>query len=226
MPRDEIELRGKVAGGAMKFGLLLVAPLALFAQNGKLIWTKSFPGSTPAWVQITIEPGGQGVYKEEPNDPQPFLFKLTADETKTMYGLAEKLGWFQRNVESGLPVAKMGEKTFRYEDGAKSSEQKFNYSTDPDAQSLADWFERITESERYLMELERAGRFDKLGVNKVILQIHAAWERKRLVAVDQYLKWLDRIARNESYLNMARERAALLAEQFRNPAPAEAPKAQ
>ncbi|MBM3785530.1 MAG: hypothetical protein FJW30_14285 [Acidobacteria bacterium] len=208
--------------------LLLLAAMAAaaWAQSGKLIWTKSFPGSTPAWVRITIEPNGQGQYIEEPNDPQPYAFKLTESEVKTMYGLAEKLGWFNRNVESGLPVAKMGEKTFRYEDGAKASEQKFNYSIDPDAQALADWFERITESERYLMELERSGRFDKLGVNKVILQIHAAWDRKRLVAVEQYLKWLDRIARNESYLNMARERAALLADQFRNPAPAEAPKQQ
>ena len=200
----------------MKF-LILLAAASAFAQNGKLIWSKSFPGSTPAFVKITIERNGSAVYVEELNDPQPFLFKLNETEVTTMFGLAEKLGWFNRNLESGLPVAKMGEKTLRYEDGPKAQEQKYNYTTDLDAQALADWFERITESERLLMELERSARFDKLGVNKIILQIQIAWDKKRLVAPDQFLKWLDRIVKNESYLNMARDRASQLAGAFRDP---------
>jgi hypothetical protein len=118
----------------------------------------------------------------------------------------------------------MGDKTLRWESGGKTQEQTFNYSSDVDAQQLTDWFEKISESERYLMELERSARFDKLGVNRVILQIQAAYEKKRLVAVDQYLKWLDRVTKNESYLNMARERAARLADIFRNPPPVEGSK--
>ncbi|MBI2685751.1 MAG: hypothetical protein HYX27_05510 [Acidobacteria bacterium] len=204
--------------------LLFLLAAAAWADDGKLIFLKSFPGSTPAWVKIVVEKNGQGVYAEAPDDPQPLAFKLSDPDTAAMYGLAEKLGWFSRTLESGLPVARMGEKTLRYEGGGKAQEQKFNYSTDTDAQALSDWFERITESERYLMELERSARFDKLGVNRVILQIQAAYERKRLVALDQYLKWLDRVTKNESYLNMARERAARLAEIFRNPPPAEATK--
>jgi hypothetical protein len=207
----------------MRFMLALLS-LSAWAQDGKLIFTKSFPGSTPAWVKIVLEKNGQAVYSEAPDDPQPLTFKLSAPETEMMYGLAAKLGWFTRTIESGLPVARMGDKVFRYEAEGKAQEQKFNYSADPDAQALTDWFERISESERYLLELERAARFDKLGVNRVILQIQAAHERKRLVAVDQFLKWLDRVTKNESYLNMARERASRLAETFRNPAPVEAAK--
>lgn len=203
---------------------LLLFPAALMAQDGRLIFMKSFPGSTPAWVKIVLERSGQVVYSEAPDDPQPLQCKLSEQETMAMFGLAEKLGWFTRTLESGLPVAKMGDKTLRYEAGEKAQEQKFNYSSDPDAQALTDWFERISESERYLLDLERAARFDKLGVNRVILLIQAAHEKKRLVAVDQYLKWLDRVTKNESYLNMARERAARLAEIFRNPAPAEGSK--
>ena len=204
--------------------LLVLVSLAAWAQDGKLIFMKTFPGSTPAWVKIVIEKNGQAVYSEAPDDPQPLTFKLTETETGAMFGLAEKLGWFTRTIESGLPVARMGDKVFRYEGEGKAQEQKFNYSSDLDAQALADWFERISESERYLLELERSARFDKLGVNRVILQIQAAYERKRLVAVDQFLKWLDRVTKNESYLNMARERAARLAETFRNPGPVEVAK--
>jgi hypothetical protein len=207
----------------MRFMLALLS-LSAWAQDGKLIFMKSFPGSTPAWVKIVLEKNGQAVYSEAPDDPQPLTFKLSAPETETMYGLAAKLGWFTRTIESGLPVARMGDKVLRYEGEGKTQEQKFNYSSDPDAQALTDWFERISESERYLLELERAARFDKLGVNRVILQIQAAHDRKRLVAVDQFLKWLDRVTKNESYLNMARERASRLAETFRNPMPAEAAK--
>ena len=196
---------------------LLAVSLCACGQDGKLIFSKVFPGSTPAWVKIVVEKNGQAVYTEAPDDPQPLTFKLTEAETAAMYGLAEKLGWFTRTLESGLPVAKMGDKALRYEGEGKAQEQKFNYSSDPDAQALTDWFEKISESERYLLELERSARFDKLGVNRVILQIQAAYERKRLVAVDQFLKWLDRVTKNESYLNMARERASRLAETFRNP---------
>ena len=44
-------------------------------------------------------------------------------------------------------------------------------------------------------------------------------DRKRLVAVEQYLPMLDRIASNESYMHTARVRASELAEAIRNPSP-------
>jgi len=53
-------------------------------------------------------------------------------------------------------------------------------------------------------------------VNQSILQLQAAWERKRLLGIQQYLPMLDRVAKNESYLHMARSRAAALADAFRN----------
>ena len=68
-----------------------------------------------------------------------------------------------------------------------------------------------------------AANMDWLGPPPTAEQ-SAAYEKKRLVAVDQYLKWLDRVTKNESYLNMARERAARLADIFRNPPPVEGSK--
>lgn len=209
----------------MRVLLLGLVACVAWADEGRLVFQKSFPGSTPAWVKIVVEKSGQAVYTEAPDDPQPLSFKLSEAETTAMFALAEKLGYFTRTLESGLPVAKMGDKTLRWEGAGKAPQQQtFNYSSDVDAQQLTDWFEKVSESERLLLELERSARFDKLGVNRVILQIQAAYEKKRLVAVDQYLKWLDRVTKNESYLNMARERAARLAETFRHPAPVEGQK--
>jgi hypothetical protein len=132
-----------------------------------------------------------------------------------MFALAARLDHFKRPLESGLKVAMMGIKTFRIEDGGEQREVKFNYSEDADARALQDWFERISETEQNFINLERTVKYDKLGVNAAILQLQVTIDRKRLVAPEQFLPLLDRVARNDSYLNMARSRAAGLAEAFR-----------
>ena len=109
----------------------------------------------------------------------------------------------------------MGTKTFRLENGGEKHEVKFNYSDDPMARLLADWFERISESEQNFINLERAAKYDKLGVYKAVLNLEYSMERKRLVARDQFLPLLDRIAKNETYMHTARARAAAVAEAIR-----------
>ncbi|MBN8729714.1 MAG: hypothetical protein J0L64_04175 [Acidobacteria bacterium] len=193
--------------------LLVVAALAPAAP--RIVYSKSFPGSTPAFVEITLEQSGDVLYKEAPDDQQPLKFKLAEADTQQIFELAAKLDYFKRELESGLKVAKMGDKTYRWEDGATKNEVKFNFTTDLDGKAIQEWFEKIAETEQHVFALERAVRFDKLGVNKVLLQFQAAMERGRLVASDQFLPWLDRVAKNDSYLNMARERAAGLAATIR-----------
>jgi hypothetical protein len=111
----------------------------------------------------------------------------------------------------------MGIKTLRYEaDGeSKAGEVKFNYTENLDARALSEWFERIGDTERGLIALENAARFDKLGVQEAILRIEIIRDQKRLVAPEQFLPMLDRVAKNESFLHMARERAAALADSIR-----------
>jgi hypothetical protein len=132
-----------------------------------------------------------------------------------MFGLAEKLDRFKRPLESPLKVAQMGMKTFRLEDGANKSEVKFNFSEDADARALTDCFERISETGQDYFALERTVKYDKLGVNQALLQLNIAMDRKRIVSPEMFLPLLDRVARNATYLNMARARAANLAESIR-----------
>jgi hypothetical protein len=123
-----------------------------------------------------------------------------------------------------VKVAFMGMKTFRWENGAQTGETKFNFSDDLTARALADWFERISESEQHYINLERAAKYDKLGVLKALLQLESSIDRKLLVASSQYLPLLDRIVKNESYMHTARVRASGLAEAIRGGAPASASK--
>lgn len=198
---------------------LSVSPASSAGPGGspRITFSKSFPGSLPAWEEIVVDKTGAGQYKDDPKDDDPLKFQLTAGEAGQIFDLADKLNHFSRPLESGLKVANMGMKTLRYEaDGqAKPAEVKFNYTEDIDGKALADLFERIAESERALIKLETSARFDKLGVQDAILQIEILRDQKRLVAADQFLPMLDRVTKNESYLHMARERAGALADSIR-----------
>jgi len=193
----------------------LAAPLFAAGENPpRITYIKSFPGSTPAYVEISLERSGATTYKEAADD-DPEAFTLNGATTSAIFDLAAKLDHFSHPLESGLKIAKMGEKTLRWEGNGKTSEVKFNYSTNADAQALADWFERITQTERLLLQYQRAIRHDRLGVNDALLGIQSAWDGKRLAGADRLLPLLDKVAASDVYMRMSRERAAQLAAAIR-----------
>ena len=191
----------------MKILLLLMAVPAL----GQLTMSKSFPGSTPAYAEVRMDSQGNAEYREDPKDENPMTFQIAAADKDAIMDLVAKLDHFTRPIESGLKVARMGNKTFRWE----KTEVQFNYSEDVDAKALLNWFERICETERGYIALETAAKYDKLGVENALLQVEISWDKKHLVAPQQMLPMLDRIAKNESFMHVARSRAANLADSIR-----------
>lgn len=203
----------------MKVVAFLCLAAALGADEGpRIFFSRTLAGSVPPYAQVTLERDGKASYRESVKDPDeaPIEFRLRQPEVDQIFELVAKVDYFRTPLESGLKVANMGIKFFRYSEGAQNSEVKFNYSQDPNASLLADWFAKIIESEQHFINLERSVRFDKLGVNQVLLRFQSSLEKNRLVALDQYLPLLDRVVKNESYLNMARERAAVLSEFIRS----------
>jgi hypothetical protein len=197
----------------------LVAGALCAADSARLFYSKSFPGSNPPYTQVTLADSGEVEYREAKDDDQPLKYRLSEAETAEVFGLVEKLDFFGRPLESPAKVAFMGAKTFRYESGERKGEAKFNYSEDPNARALADWFERIAESAQRRIDLDRTAKYDRLGVFKSLMLLASAMENKRLVAADQFLPTLDRIAKNETYMHTARVRAAEIAEAIRKPKP-------
>lgn len=201
--------------------ILLVSVAANAAATSddapRLVFTKVFPGSLPAYTEVAIEKDGSGTYREDAKDDDPVKFQLSEAEVAPLRALAAKLGNFTHPVESGLKVANMGMKTFHYEGPAGTHEVKFNYSEDADAKALADLFEQIGETERAWLNLDRVVHFDKLGAQDAVLRVESLRDQKRLLPESQFLPLLDRIAKNESFLHMARDRAATLAENIRKP---------
>lgn len=204
----------------MKWSLILLFASVLLAGDGsRLVYSRSFPGSVPAFMQVILDKAGNAEYREAEDDELPVKFQLSAADTQAVFDLAGKLDYFKHPLESPLKVAFMGTKTFRYENGDQKSETKFNFSEDAAARDLQDWFERMAESAEYHIDLDRTAKYDRLGVVKSLTLLESAFERKRLVGLDQFLPTLDRIAKNESYMHTARARAAEIAEAIRNPKP-------
>jgi len=183
-----------------------------------VFFSRTLAGSVPPYVEVTLHKDGRATYRESVKDPDevPIEFRLKEHEVDEIFDLVAKVDYLRNPIESGLKVANMGAKILRYSDGSQNNEVKYNYSQDPNANLLTDWFGKIIETEQHFIYLERTVKFDKLGVNQVLLRLQASIERKRLVAGDQFLPLLDRVVKNESYLNMARERAAVLANYIRS----------
>ena len=198
--------------------LVLAVTAALGADGGpRIFYSFERPGTTREYLEITVERDGKAVYRESVGDPddQPIEFRLRPDEVDEVFDLARKLKNFTKPLESNLKVADMGLKTFRWQNDGERNEQKFNFSKDLNARLLADWFSRMAEAQNHFVNLERAVQFDKLSVNNILLQLQVTMEKNRLVAGEQFLPLLDKVAADESYLNMARERAAGLAQTIR-----------
>jgi len=199
--------------------LFVASCLSAADHSPRIVFSRSFPGSVPPYFEISIDRSGDSGYKETADD-DPETFKLNAESTAEIFNLAAKLNHFKTPLESGLKIANMGVKTFRWEDGEGSSEVKsevkFNYSVDENAKVLQDWFERIAESERLFIILRRAARHDRLGVNDAVVSVQSLWDRRRLASPEQFLPLLDQIAGNEVYMHMARERAAQIADAIRD----------
>jgi len=199
----------------MRLGALVtVAVSSLWAQE-RITFTKSFPGSVPAYCSVQIAKDGALEYKEAPADDHPLHADMAPAEVEPMFEMAAKLDHFKSTIESGLKVANTGKKTFRYESASgEKTETIFNYSTDVTAQQLLDKFEQVAESERALLALDQAVHFDKLGVNDALAEIESLWLKKELAAPKQFTPLLTRIATHESFMHLARERAARLKEEF------------
>ncbi|HXX45757.1 MAG TPA: hypothetical protein VEJ38_13605, partial [Candidatus Acidoferrales bacterium] len=106
-------------------------------------------------------------------------------------------------------------KTFRYDRGSESHSVSFNYTLDRSAGELLDIFEGLSRQQTDLSDLVRTMRYDRLGVNDVLLQIQKDYDHKLLPEPQQLLTSLDQLAADTHFINIARERARNLAARIR-----------
>ena len=184
-----------------------------------ITFRKVFKTSYPEFVEIKVKQNGTGSYDirqlDDEASPQPF--EIGAPLAQKIFDLAGKLHEFQGvDLEVHRRLANLGEKTFRYEKGGDAHETTFNYTLDPTATQLLSVFEGLSRQETDLSDLQRTMRYDRLGVNDVVLQIQADYDNKQLPEPDRFLALLDQLAGDAKFIDIARDRARTLAGRIRS----------
>ena len=198
----------------LALAVFLLVPLSAVAQE-RVFFSRDFPKSVPAYFEVEVFRDGSAVYREERDEEDPIEFTLAPTEVAAVFGLVDKLDHFRRDITSDRKVAFTGDKLLRYvSPSGEVTEATFIFTEDSDALALTSWFGRASHSERHLIELERVYRFDHLGVNKALLHFQTSYDKDRIVAAQQFLPILKKIAARKKLVHMARARAASLVERI------------
>src|SRR5579863_10732995 len=91
--------------------LLLVAVMTVAADDARIVYSKTFPGSTPAYFAVTIERSGSATYNESQDADNAEPMQMEEKVTRQIFDLAQKLDHFKHPLESGLKIANLGQKT-------------------------------------------------------------------------------------------------------------------
>jgi hypothetical protein len=190
------------------------------AGGATITFRKVFKSSYPEFVEIKVDDTGKGTYdiRQLSDDASPEPLQIGAPIAQKIFDLAGKLHNFQGvDLEVHRKIASLGDKTFRYESGAETHEVTFNYTMDPTATELLNLFENLSRQESDLADLQRAMRYDRLGVNDVVDQVQQDYDRKLLLEPERFLPLLDQLASDQKYINIARDKARTLAGHIRSP---------
>jgi hypothetical protein len=185
-----------------------------------ITFRKVFKQSFPEFVEIKINDTGAATYdiRQLDDEASPQCFDVSRPIVDKIFQLAAQLHHFDGlNLDVHRKIANLGEKTFRYESGSESHEVTFNYTLDANATALLDLFEGLGRQQIDLSNLQRAMRYDRLGVNDALLRIEADLNNKLLPEPDRLLPALDQAASNDKFLDIAPQRARSLAARIRNP---------
>lgn len=184
-----------------------------------ITFRKVFKTSYPEFVEIRLSGDGTGTYDirdlDEEASPQPL--EVGPPLAQRVFTLAAKLHNFQGiDLDVHRRIANLGEKTLRYEKQGESHQITFNYTIDDSATQLVNIFEGITRQQLDLSNLLRVMRYDRLGVNDSLAQLETDYNSKLLPEPEKLLPALDQIAGDDKFLDLARNRARVLASKIRS----------
>jgi hypothetical protein len=181
-------------------------------------YRRVFKSSSPEFIEVKISDQGKATFEirqlDEEADPEPFEVSLPVQ--KRIFDLAAGLKYFAiANLDIQKKIANLGQKTFRYENGAEMHETSFNYTLNPSANQLMQIFEGLARQQQDLVLLQRQAQFDRLGVNDALMQFESDMDHRLLPEPERLLPVLDQIAADSHFVEIARSRARALAQRIR-----------
>jgi hypothetical protein len=184
------------------------------------IYKRVFKESVPEFIEIKIpENSASPTFEIRQLDEEPgaTAFELGPALRSRIFSLIGQLNHFKGvDLDVHRKIANLGEKTFRWENGAESFEVKFNYTLNAPAMQLLQICEGLARQQELLELLQRRMKYDRLGVNDALMQFEADLNKGVLPEPQRALPLLDQIAGDSRFVDIARQRARALAERIRH----------
>ncbi len=187
----------------------------------RVTFRRLFKSSTPELIEITVPQGSEPAtyeIRQLDDDPGSNPFEISDALRGRIFSLAGQLNHFQgQDLDVHRKIANLGEKTFRWQQGAIVYETKFNYTLNAPATQLLQIFEGLARQQEHLELLTRRMKYDRLGINDALMECDADFSRGLLPEPQALLPVLDQIAADSHVVDIARQRARTLAERIRHP---------
>jgi len=205
--------------GALLFAMLFGLSAEGAPGAATITYRRVFKGSTPEFIEIKVSDQGKATFDirqlDDDQDPEPF--EVGSAVQNKVFELAADLKHFAvPSLDVQKKIANLGEKTFRYENGADVHETSFNYTLNPSATQLMQIFEGLARQQQDLVLLQRNAKYDRLGVNDALMQFEADMDHRVLPEPEHFLTILDQIAADPHFIEIARTRARALAQRIRS----------
>src|SRR6267142_2487706 len=155
--------------------------LSLYATCRTNNFGRDLQGSAPEFIELTVRDNSNSAtydIRQLDEDASAAAFEVSDGLRAKIFALAGELNHFQgQDLDVHRKIANLGEKTFRWEQGAVSHETKFNYTLNSAATQLLQIFEGLARQQEHYVLLSRRMRYDRLGINDALLQFETDLNR-------------------------------------------------
>ncbi len=190
------------------------------AGSSTFTYRRIFKSSTPEFIEIKIKDdtdAGSYEIRQLDEDPGATPFEISNSLRTKMFQLINQLNDFKGlDLDVHRKIANLGEKTFRWEQGAEAYEVKFNYTVNPAATQLLQICEGLARQQELIDLLQRRMKYDRLGVDDALLQLETDLSKGVLPEPKRVLPLLDQIAADSRFVEIARQKARAMAESIRH----------
>jgi hypothetical protein len=177
----------------------------------------------PQWYRITVDQNGQATYESRPHvkegqpDGEPYVlhFIMSQPTRARIFQMANALHDFQGNFETRNKIAQTGKKTLTFRQGDKESSTTLNYSDNPKMNEVISVFQKMSTTFENAKKLDYDMRFDKLGLDRDLKGMVQLDKDNQLAELQVIAPTLERIANDETVMNIARQKARQLLDRSR-----------
>ena len=201
------------AGFILAAIVFVSAAVALAAADPAITYRKVFKGSTPEFVEIVVAQTGKCTFdiRQLQEDPDPQEFPVSEALRAKIFSLAGQLQDFRDpDLDVHRKIANLGEKTFKYQNGAEIHETKFNYTTNEPANQLYQIFEGLARQQDHMVTLDRRLKHDRLGLNDELMELQRDFDDKLIPEPENLVPVLQQIADDSRVIEVARSKARAL----------------